>query len=413
MSDRFEPTASSASDSASNDDVTRQREHFTADTALGAGSTSSLPVEEQASAALTKPRRARLTRRLGGDERTSRRSRWIGRVGAFMVTALVVTLISYLLVDLAPARSKLGDSPTGTPPLTALATATTATTATTTTTATTAAGAPYASVTPTGAGPDVHPTPGFTVQSISSASVDMSTDSGSQGMIIDSSAPIPTAIGGCGPHVIFYVTFTINLSNNPTPPNLHAGNTSPISYYSRNSDGSSAGSVAHPLVEQIPSAGTVMTLRTTWQMPYTQGSGSSQWTELDIVQPNQISYRANYKAVCAFSLTTPHMSVSPTSYNCATGGDQTFTVTGTLKASFTPDNASHTVTYNWEYDYSTHGTTTPTQTVTFPPGVTSMPAQPATVIGNAATQTAAFQAFLYVNYAGSQYHSGVTVTSAC
>ena len=131
MSDRFEPTASSASDSASNDDVTRQREHFTADTALGAGSTSDLPVEEQASAALTKPRRARLTRRLGGDERTSRRSRWIGRVGAFMVTALVVTLISYLLVDLAPARSKLGDSPTGTPPLTALATATTATTATT------------------------------------------------------------------------------------------------------------------------------------------------------------------------------------------------------------------------------------------------------------------------------------------
>ena len=72
-------------------------------------------------------------------------------------------------------------------------------------------------------------------------------------MIIDSSAPIPTAIGGCGPHVIFYVTFTINLSNNPTPPNLHAGNTAPISYYSRNSDGSSSGSVAHPLVEQIPS----------------------------------------------------------------------------------------------------------------------------------------------------------------
>lgn len=385
MSDQFEPPASSAPDSASDDDATGQREHVTADTALGAGSTSSIPSEE----------------------RTSRRSQWIGRVGAFMATALVVTLISYLLVDLAPARSNLGDSPTATPPLTALATATTAAIAATATVA------PHASVTSAGSGSGVNSTPGFTVQSITSTSVDMSTDSGSQGMIIEPSAPIPTAIGGCGPHVIFYVIFTINLSNNPTPPNLHAGNTAPISYYSRNSDGSSDGSVAHPLVEQIPSGGTVMTLRTTWQMPYTQASGSSQWTELDIVQPNQISYQANYKAVCAFSLTTPHVSVSPTSYNCATGGDQTFTATGTLKASFTPDNASHTVTYFWDNEFSTHATTTPTQTVTFPPGVTSMPAQPETVIGNAATQTAAFHAYLYVNYGESQSDSGVTVTSAC
>jgi hypothetical protein len=321
-----------------------------------------------------------------------------------MAIALVVTLISYLLVDLAAARSNLGDSPTGTPSLTALATATTATTAASATVT------PDASVTSAGSGSGAHPTPGFTVESIPSASVDMSTDSGSQGLIIQPSAPIPTAIGGCGPHVIFDVIFTINLSNNPTPPNRYEGNTAPISYYSRYSDGSSDGSAAHPLVEQIPSAGTTMTLVTRWQMPYTQASGSSQWTELDIVQPNPMSYRANYKALCAFTLTTPHVSVSPTSYNCATGGDQTFTVTGTLKASFTPDNASHTVTYYWENDFSTHGTTTPTQTVTFPPGVTSMPAQPETVTGNAATQTAAFHAYLRVNDGES---SGVTVTSAC
>ncbi len=156
-----------------------------------------------------------------------------------------------------------------------------------------------------------------------------------------------------------------------------------------------------------------MTLRTMRQMPYTQASGSSQWTELDIVQLNQISYRANFKALCAFSLTTPHVSVSPTSYNCATGGDQTFTVTGALEASFTPDNASHTVTYYWENDFSTHGTTTPTQTVTFPPEVRSMPAQPETIIGNAADQTAAFHAYLRVNYGESQFYSGITVTSAC
>lgn len=400
MSDQFEPSASSASDSASDDDTTRQREHVTADTALGAGSTSSLPLDVRASAALT--------RRLGGAERTSRRSRWIGGVGAFMATALVVTLIGYLLVNLAPARSHPGNSPTGTPPLSALATATD-----TATTAATATVAPDATATSAGPGHGGQPAPGFTVQSIPSASVDMSTDSGSQGLVIQSGAPIPTAIGGCGPHVIFYVIFTINLSNNPTPPNRHEGNTAPISYYSRNSDGSSDGSAAHPLVEQIPSAGTVMTLRTTWQMPYTQASGSSQWTELDIVQPNQMSYRANYKAVCAFSPTTPHVSVSPGSYNCATGGDQTFTVTGTLKASFTPDNASHTVTYYWDNEFSTHGTTTPTQTVTFPPGVTSMPAQPETVIGNTANQTAAFKATLRENYGATQFYSSVTVTSAC
>jgi hypothetical protein len=321
-----------------------------------------------------------------------------------MVTALLVTLISYLLVYLAPARSNLSDSPKGTPPLAALATATTAATATV---------APNASDTPTGSGSGAHPTPGFTVQSITTASVDMSTDSGFLGMNIDSSAPIPTAVGGCGPHVMVYVIFTINLSNNPTPPNRHEGNTAPINYYIRNSDGSGVGSVAHPLVEQIPGAGTVMTLRTNWQMSYTQASGSSQWTELDIVQPNQMSYQATYKALCAFTVATPHVSVSSISYNCATGGDQTFTLTGTLKASFTSDNTSHTVTYIWDNEFSTHGTTTPTQTVTFPPGVTSMPAQPETIMGNAANQTAAFHANLRVNYGETQMYSGVTVTSAC
>lgn len=410
MSDQFEPPASSASDSASDDDAMRQREHFTADTALGAGSTLGLPLDEQASAALTQPRLARLTWRLGSDERTGRRSSWVGSVGAFMATALVVTLISYLLLHLAPARSNLGDSPTGTPPLTALATATATATDTATDTATVA---PPATVTPAGLGSGGYPTPGFSVQSIRTASVDFGTDSGFPVLVTETGAPIPTATGGCGPHVTFYVTFTINLSNNPTPPNQHAGNTALISYYIRNSDGSSDGSAAHPDYQPIPSGGTAMTISTSWQMPYTQANGASQWTELDIVQPNQISYQANFKALCAFSLNEPIVSASPTTYNCATGGDQTFTVTGTLKATFTPDNTSHTITYSWENDFSTHGTSTPTQTVTFPPGVTSMQAQPETVIGNAATQTAAFQAFLYVNYGASQSYSSVTVTSAC
>lgn len=232
-------------------------------------------------------------------------------------------------------------------------------------------------------------------------------------MVTETGAPIPSATGGCGPHVSFWVTFTLTLSNNPTPPNLHEGPTALIGYYIRNSDGSSYGSASDPHYQPIPSGGTTMTLSTTWQMPYTQANGASQWTELDIVQPNQISYQANYKALCVFALTTPHVSVSPTSYNCATGGDQTFTVTGTLEASFTPDNTSHTISYFWENGFSTHGTTTPTQTVTFPPGVTSMPAQPDIVIGNAASQTAAFQAVLNVYYGASGASSSANVTSAC
>ncbi len=328
----------------------------------------------------------------------------LGRVAGVVVSLLIVAGFAFVLLQIAsggsPAHATVGDDPTAT----AVATATTTATATATATV-----APHATVTPAGLGPGVPPTPGFTVQSITTASIDMSTDSGYPGLDIESGAPIPTTIGGCGPHVMFYIWFTLTLSNNPTPPNQHEGTTASIGYYFRTSDGSSHGSAAHPLYYMIPSGGTDMTINTWWQMPYTQANGSAQWTELDIVQPNQISYRANYKALCVFSPTTPHVSVSPTTYNCAAGGDQTFTVSGTLEATFTPDNTSHTITYFWENDFSTHGTDTPTQTITFPPGVTSMPAQPDIVIGNAANQTAAFQASLQE----SGPNSSVTVTSAC
>jgi hypothetical protein len=331
----------------------------------------------------------------------------LGRLAGIAVSLLIIAGFAFVLLQIAAggpiAHATVSDDPTATP-LTALATATSAATAPATATV-----APRATVTPAGLGPGGPSTPGFTVQSIATASIDMSTDSGYPGLDIESDAPIPTTIGGCGPHVLFYVWFTLTLSNNPTPPGQHEGTTASIGYYFRTSDGSSHGSAAHPLSYMIPSGGTDMAINTWWQMPYTQANGSAQWTELDIVQPNQISYRASYKALCVFSLATAHVSVSPRSYDCATGGDQTFTVTGTLDASFTPDNTSHTVTYFWENGFSTHGTTTPTQTVTFPPGVTSMPVQPETVIGNAASQTAAFQADLQASGADSS----VTVTSAC
>ncbi len=315
---------------------------------------------------------------------------------AYIVTlGIVATMALVLLRPLLLPHTSTVDNPTPTASMTAAATDTPLSTGTPTS----------PTKTPGGAGA------GFTVQSIRTASVIFDTDnSASPGLATETGAPIPTATGGCGPHVIFYVTFAINLSNNP---NQQVGPTALISYYFRNSDGSSDGSAAHPVYTMIPSGGTAMTISTSWQMPYTQANGALQWTELDIVQPNQISYKANFKVLCTFSLYEPIVSASPTSYNCATGGDQTFTLTGTLKPTFTLDNTSHTVTYFWEYDYSTHATTTPSQTVTFPPGATSMSIQPETVIGNAATQTASFQAFLYVNYAAWQYHSSVTVTSAC
>lgn len=326
--------------------------------------------------------------------------------GLFPYVAVVALLA---LVGVGFSQFALGHPKAHTGQTLATATPTSAATATVTATAT-----PPATVTPVGLGSGAPATPGFTVQSVTTSSVDMSTDTRYGQMAMQSNTPIPTGIGGCGPQVAFYVTFAITLSNNPTPPNQHAGTTGVIAYYVRNSDGSSSGSAAQPDYEMIPSAGTAMTLTTTWQMPYTQASGASQWTELDIIQPNPISYQANYQALCQFSLTTPEALVSPTSYNCATGGDQTFTLTGTIEASFTPDTTSHTVTYQWETDFKTHGTYSSPQTVTFPPGVTSMQTQPYTVISNAANQTAGFQAFLYVNYGGSQYHSDqLTVTSAC
>ena len=393
---------------ASDNDSDLEREYLADDKSAGEVDAASARPTEETSAASAAPRRTLGAHRPRSNEQASRRSGWIRSVGALVAAALVVTLISYVLMHLAPSRASLGDSPAVTPSLTALATTTAATTATDTATVT-----PHATVTPAGLGSGGRPTPGFTVQSIPAASVSFDTDGG-VGMATDSGAPIPSATGGCGPHVIFWVTFTVNLSNNPNPPNQPIGaNVWGINYFFQNSDGSSDGSISHLHYEPLPGGGTGMTVSTKWQIPYAQATGVSQWTELDIEQPNKISYKANFSALCAFSLTTPVVSVNPTTYNCATGGDQTFTETGTIRVTLTPDNTSHTVSYFWENDYSTHGTTSATQTVTFPPGVTSMPAQPDTVTGNAANQTAAFQVGLYVNYDGSQFHDFVTVTSAC
>jgi hypothetical protein len=106
-------------------------------------------------------------------------------------------------------------------------------------------------------------------------------------------------------------------------------------------------------------------------------TGSPQWLELDITTPDPFTLRVDFSALCTFSPQTPTMAVSPQSYNCAAGGNQTFTFTGNLRAYYAVGN--HTITYHWKrYD----GSVTPDQTVTFAQGVTSLPAQSDTMVVN-------------------------------
>ena len=358
MSDQIEPPASSSSD----DDATRQRAHL-ANAIWDAGSTSRLPHDEQASARLTEPRKARLTLRLGSAERASRRSRWMGRVGTFLATALVVTLISYLLVHLAPARSHLGDSPTVTPPFTALATATTVTTtdiATPASTATARAASGGSGTSNNSGGVNQPAGPAFAGLETLSAS-----SNGDQAQ----SGPA-FSLNTCGPTFTVDAAYTITLQ----PPATQ------MDYYVRHSDGTSDGSASQPLVMTFspkPGDASGGTLDTAWTFPYTSAIGSPKWVELDILKPAPLTLREDFTALCMFSPQSPTLSVSPQGYDCAAGGNQTFTYTGNIRVYYAA--GSHTVTYHWKrYD----GSATPDQTVTFTQGVTSLPAQPDTMVVN-------------------------------
>lgn len=365
MSERSETPASPAFD----DDATVEREHLRGDSpgdAGDAGDASRLPPDEAAPAPFTEPWPARVTRRLGSDERASRRSHWSSSVGALVAAALVVTLISFVLIHLAPSRANLGDSPAVTPLLTALTTATTAaTTDTATVTGTvTATAASGGSGTPNNSG-GVNQPAGPVYASLYSAGAS------SHNIQADSSpaqSGFAFSTNTCGPTFTVNTTFNIQLQ-------VTASN---IEYYVRHSDGTSDGSIAQPLVltASPPNTPGVM-MNDSWTFPYTLATGTPQWLELDILTPAPYTVHVDFTALCTFSPQSPTTAVSPTSYDCAAGGNQTFTFTGTIQASYAA--GSHTLTYHWRrYD----GSVTPDQTVTFAQGVTALTAQPDTMVIN-------------------------------
>ncbi len=107
-----------------------------------------------------------------------------------------------------------------------------------------------------------------------------------------------------------------------------------------------------------------------WDLPAIQANGA-QWVQVEVLQPNPITARFNFQATCQFSVLREDISASPVAYNCAVGGDQTFTFTGSIVTSYAP--GSHTVTYHW---WQSDLAVLPDQTVTFGEGVASMPVQP-------------------------------------
>lgn len=361
MADRFDPSVSSAPD----DEATLQSERLTEDVSLAAKDTSRLPLDELASAGLTMPRFARLTRQLGSADQTGRRSSRAGSAGALIMATLVVALIGFVLVHLAPAHSTLADSPTGTPSGTALAAATTAATSTTdratpASTTTTRAASGGSGTSNSGGG--VNQPAGPVFAGLFSLNVDSHGSMKQSGDAFSSNE--------CSPSVTVDSAYTLTVQ--PPATEVH--------YYVRHSDGTSDGSAAQPHVitfVQNPVEASAVSLDTSWTFPYTLATGSPQWLELDILTPAPFTLRVDFTALCTFSPEFPTLAVTPQGYDCAAGGNQTFTFTGDLHASYAV--GSHTITYHWKrYD----GSVTPDQTVTFAQGVTSIPAQPDTMVIN-------------------------------
>ena len=225
-------------------------------------------------------------------------------------------------------------------------------------------GASCPTVTPAGLGPGGEPTPGFTVQSIPSASVDFGTDSGFPGLTTDTGSPIPSATGGCGPHVSFYVTFAISPSRTTPPPQP--------SYRHYRVDRLRLSVIVTAPVTALPR------IRTIFMIPGPRhrhdgvhlvadpvypgervlrgGRGAST-----SVQPSQISYRANFKALCAFlaqrGRSCPRVRQRIT---VRLEAIKRSPFTGMLEGdSFTPDNTSHTVTYFWDTSLTTYSRANP------------------------------------------------------
>lgn len=341
---------------ASEEPFDLKRENLADDSSSSADvGASSLTASEEAQAALTVPL---LVTPGGGEQATDkqRNPRRGGSIGAMVAAALIVSLMSYALLHLAPLAS--GAHKANALTADSSATLTPTNTATVSATATAAPTATRVSNVASRGTPD-----NFTVQSISSIFISADTDGGT-GMTASSNTSGANFTGGCGPHIFYSLDFTLTLSALPK-----TGMT--IDYYVRSSDGTSDGSLSQPVEPTWGSPATTNTLTTGshWSIPYTQVTGAPQWVELDILRPNPLTERMDFTTSCPFTPGFPQVSASPTRYDCTTGGSQSFTVTGALTATLTSDPGSHTLTYHWQ---RADGNVTPDQTVTFAPGATSM-----------------------------------------
>lgn len=106
----------------------------------------------------------------------------------------------------------------------------------------------------------------------------------------------------------------------------------------------------------------------TWDIPAAQGDGTTKWVGVKVLAPNSISGQGNLSLTCQFQLEDTQVGASPIGYDCRVLGDQTFTISGALKAGAGP--GTNTVVYHW---LRSTGVAGPDQTVTFGPGTTSVP----------------------------------------
>ncbi|HET9111959.1 MAG TPA: hypothetical protein VFN78_14110 [Ktedonobacterales bacterium] len=388
---------------ASEDDFSLKRENLAEDGSSGAVDASSLTPEKEAHAALTEPRLV-----MPGDSEQAtekqRQPRRGGSVGAIVAAALLVSLMSYALLHLAPVASGSRQGNVFTADSSATVTPTSTETASATATATTAPTATRASNVAPGRTPD-----NFTVESISSA-ISAGTD-GFPGMTASSNTSGASFTGGCGQRIFITLNFTLTLSALPQKRMT-------IDYYVRHSDGTSDGTASQPVEPTWGSPATTNTLTTSsdWIMPYTQATGAPQWVELDVLRPNPLTERMDFTTNCPFTPSFPQVSASPARYDCTTGGSQAFTVTGALTASLTSDTSPHTVTYHWQ---RADGSVTPDQTVTFAPGVTQMsiPSDTASITFQtgslAPDNTYSIDKLIVTDGAGHTMSNDATIKSAC
>lgn len=169
---------------------------------------------------------------------------------------------------------------------------------------------------------------------------------------------------GCGQTVKIGLSITFDTSNRV--------NQGKITYRWHRSDGFVSNPISFGFDDMSgPPLGYAPAQGGEWDFSSVQADGSARWVDVEVLEPNPITARLNLQITCQFSIQGASTSVRPAAYNCTAGGDQTFTFTSTILASYAPGN--HAVSYHW---LRSDGSVTADHTITFQQGVISAAAQP-------------------------------------